>query len=206
MIGLPLMTVLFMSFQPAALQLYFATTGVWAFGQAYLLNNRSFREKLGLTLHQRQLESTGGMDPKEREGFREFQQRLAAEKRYYADLKAGKVKSGQSNDKVSALDRWINQGKTAFGDMAADAGDKLREMQGQNTKNADGSKMAPPRLSDHERKQAEQYEMEREGADHYLREERNQARMKYHEEQRRKAKDSWQKQKDDVVKRQRRRK
>ncbi|KAJ5223751.1 hypothetical protein N7468_008293 [Penicillium chermesinum] len=45
---LPGITLLFMMFQPAALQLYFASTGVWAAVQSAIVNSPRWRRRLGL--------------------------------------------------------------------------------------------------------------------------------------------------------------
>lgn len=207
LIGLPALSFCFMAFQPAALQLYFASTGAWGLGQSYLMHNEGFRKWMGMALPKRQ--AATGLDSSSSKGLELLQKRLAAERRHFEELQKAKTQPQQSTENISTIDRWVNKGKETLGTVTADAAQKMREMQGKPTKNADGSDVTPPRLTDAERKRAEQYEFEKESMDAYAREERNEARRKAHlralEAERLKAKSSWQRQQEAAVSQQKRR-
>lgn len=209
LIGLPLLSFCFMAFQPAALQLYFTSTGAWALGQSYLTHNDSFRRQMGLAIPQRSVSNTFEDPGNPSKGLELLEKRLAEEQRYYAELQKAKARPQESPREISAIDRWVNKGKKTFEEMTADAGNKMKEMQGKPTKNPDGSDVAAPRLTDAERKKAEQYEAERQSLDAYAREERNEARRKAHMQalaaERRKAQTSWQRQQEAAVKQQQKR-
>lgn len=161
---------------PAALQLYFLSSAAWALGQSYVVHNDSFRRWAGLTIFKKPVDPSGP-DSGGSKSLQALQKRIAEEQQKYADIVAGKNHPEQSSGNISAIDRFVNQGKKAFGDMASTASEKMKEMQGEQTKNADGSKKAPPRLSDKERQRAIRYENERDGLDNYAREQRNQRRL-----------------------------
>lgn len=210
LIGLPVLSFCFMAFQPAALQLYFSATGAWALGQSYLTHSNSFRKWMGMAIPQRAVKDTFADPDHPSKGLELLEKRLAAEQRYYAELQKAKEQPQDSPAKISAIDRWMNKGKKTFESMTADASKKVQEMQGKPTKNPDGSDVAPPRLTDAERRKAEQYEAERQSLDAYAREERNEARRKAHMQalaaERRKAQTSWQRQQEAAVKQQQKRK
>lgn len=206
LIGLPVLSFGFMASQPAALQLYFVSTGAWALAQSYVTNNNAFRKWMGLAIPERGV-SSSPLDPDyPSSGLELLERRLAAEQRRYAELQKAKSEPQDSPENISAIDRLMNKGKKTFESMAADAGKKMREMQGKPTKNPDGSDVAPPRLTEAERRQAEQYEAERQSLDAYAREERNEARRRAHlralEAEKRKAQTSWQRQQEAAVKEQ----
>lgn len=209
LIGLPVLSFCFMAFQPAALQLYFTSTGAWALGQSYLTHNESFRKRMGLAIPQRGVSSAFSDPDNPSKGLELLERRLADEQRYYTELQKTKTQPQDSPQEISAIDRWMNKGKKTFEEMTADAGKKMKEMQGKPTKNPDGSDVATPRLTDAERKKAEQYEAERQSLDAYAREERNEARRKAHMQalaaERRKAQTSWQRQQEAAVKQQQKR-
>lgn len=209
LIGLPALSFCFMAFQPAALQLYFASTGAWALGQSYLTHNESFRKWAGLAIPQRGTRDTFSTPDNPSKGLELLEKRLADERRYFAELQKAKEQPQDAPQKISAIDRWVNKGKKSFENMTADASKKMQEMQGKPTKNPDGSDVAPPRLTDAERKKAEQYEAERQSLEAYAREERNEARRRAHMQalaaERRKAQTSWQRQQEAAVQQQQKR-
>lgn len=197
LIGFPLLSFAFIAFQPAALQLYFLTTGAWAFAQAHVVNNTTFRKTMGLTISDAKLrkkdDSNMKLLEKKSKSLAALHERLAYEQRYAAEMRKPKPQShaGQADQNLSSIDRWVNKGKKAFEDFTADAGEKMRSFSGQSTKNADGSDPEPPSITDEERQRAEDYEAEMKAMDAYNREERNAARRRDHlravKEERRKA-------------------
>lgn len=199
LIGVPILSFSFIAFQPAALQLYFATVGAWALVQAYVVNNPSFRNRMGLAIPDPSVKKNDvdmSLLEKKSKSLALLEKRLAEETRYAAEERRAKSQSGQSDQNLSSIDRWLNQGKKTFQNFATDAGKKMRSFSGQST---DGPDPAPPRLTDTERKLAEEYEEERQALDAYAREERNEARRRAHqralEAERKKAQAAWEKQK-----------
>lgn len=211
LIGLPVLSFSFIAFQPAALQLYFVTTGAWAVLQAHVLNNTSFRQRMGLAISDPALKNKGGLNMKllenKSKNLADLHKRLADESRYVAEM--GR-QPAQSDQNLSSIDRWVNKSKKTFENIAADAGQKMRNFSGQSTKNADGSDAAAPRLTDAERQRAEGYEKERQSMDAFARAERNEARRRAHLQalaaERQKAKAYWQKQQEAAVNEQKQRK
>lgn len=201
--GVPLLSFSFIAFQPAALQLYFTTVGAWALVQAYVVNNHSFRKTMGLAILDPAVNKKDGMDlallEKKSKSLAALEKRLAEETRYAAEERRAKSQPAQSDQNLSSIDRWLNQGKKTFQDFTADAGKKMRSFSGQATENADGSGPAPPRLTDTERQLAQEYEEERQALDAYARSERNEARRRAHQQaletERKKAQAAWAKQK-----------
>lgn len=206
LVALPTVSFGFMAFQPAALQLYFAATGAWALAQSYLINNVAFRKALGMTIISDRVTTT--LDVKSPStGLALLERRLADEQRHFAELRKAKTQGQKAPaGKISFIDRWMNRSKKSLDNITTDASDKIRNWQGKSTTNADGSPARTSRLTDAERKAAEEYENERKTMDIYTREERNHARRQAHMQalktERAKAKSAWQKQQEAAVNRQ----
>lgn len=207
---LPGFSFLFMAFQPAALQLYFASTGIFAFFQSTIMHNPWVRNFFHMTM------PTGGssaptFDRTQSAGVARLQMRIAEEKRRAAEIKKQPQEEAPpaSITKVSSIDQWIQGKKKGFSQWSEDASKSMNKVLGKSTTNADGTPVAGPRLSDAERRKAEEYEKERKSADAFAREERNHARREAHKQalaaEREKAKASWQKQQEAAVNNQTRR-
>jgi YidC/Oxa1 family membrane protein insertase len=170
LIGLPAISFTFMAFQPGALQLYFLSTGILGLAQAYIINNANFRNAMGMAIPIRR------QAPQDMTNLEQLQARLAELQTNPEKFKAESTKDSN----ISSIDRvqksfssWSEKAKQEFSD-------KWSEMYGKQTKNADGSRAAGPRLSDEDRKAAERYEKEARAREAALREERNHARRSAH--------------------------
>lgn len=213
---LPLFSLLFMIFQPAALQLYFVSTGVFALAQSSVIHKPWFRESLRMTVPIVS-NSAPTVDRSQSVGVARLQQRIEEERQRMAELnkpaQEETATTPESYTKVSAIDKLIDKGTKGLSEWSQSAneaaGKSWDSMRGKPSTNADGSPIAGPRLSDAERKKAEEYEKERKSAEAFAREERNYARRQAHMRalaaEREKAKASWQKQQEAAVNNQTRR-
>lgn len=186
LIGLPALSFTFMAFQPGALQLYFLSTGILGLAQAYIINNAKFRNAMGMAIPIRR------QAPEDLSNLEQLQARLA-------ELQANPEKFKQpepTNDaNISAIDR-VQKNISSWSQKAKqEVTDKLSEVRGGQTKNADGSRAAKPRLTEEDRRAAERYEKEARAREAALREERNHARRSSHMRtlaaERQKAQDSY---------------
>lgn len=211
---LPVISFLFMIFQPAALQLYFMSTGAFALAQSSVIHKPWFREILSITVP-KVSNSAPTVDRSPSVGVARLQQRIEEERQRMAELSkpAQEETTPKNYTKVSAIDKMIDKGTKGLSEWSQSAneaaGKSWDSMRGKPTTNADGSPIAGPRLSDAELKKAEEYEKERRSAEAYAREERNYARKQAHMRalaaEREKAKASWQKQQEAAVNKQTRR-
>ncbi|KAL4788481.1 60Kd inner membrane protein-domain-containing protein [Aspergillus varians] len=179
MYGMPALQLIFLAFFPAALQMYFLTTGLFGLSQAYMLSSTTIRNAVGIALPQKQIpgESTapGGADPS-----RALRLLTEAMEREKAKLSEAQKASGSEQD-LSFIDRAINNIKESKNQIAKEANEKIQEMSGKGPKtNPDGSLAEPPRLSEKDRKLAEDYEKRRKEEEEWKREERNHARREAH--------------------------
>lgn len=180
--GLPAITFACTAFFPSALQLYFASTGLLGLGQAYLFHSKPFRDYMNLEMWKPKPKD--GMDDTNSKGLRSFYKRIDEEKAKAAEEKAQASGFHQPEPRNGWVKRMLG-GVQNYGRQVSDETlQKLREYQGQGQgekKNADGSPAAPPRLSEAERSEAQDYEHRRRHEDDTLREKRNSAARREHQ-------------------------
>lgn len=193
MYGLPGISLVFMSFFPSALQLYFVATGAFAFCQARIMTNKSFRThmKMAITKNHKASDVEDIEVLQHSKGLQLLQQRLAQEKAQAAE--PAKPVSETSGKKTSAIDGWMDNFKGYQQKMGQQMKDGIREFQGKTpATNTDGSKAPAPRLSENARKRAEDYERTQREQDDAERAQRNferqQAHQRYLDQQKEKAK------------------
>lgn len=196
MFGLPAISFAFMSFFPSALQLYFVSTGLFALGQSYLMHSESFRKFAGIAILNKNTPSNPLAGPdgsQQSRGLRMLQEAIEAERAKL--IEQHKDKPSEMPD-ISFIDRMLNSLKENKNNIQREATEKINEIRGTApTKNADGSVAEPPRLSEKDRKLADDYERRRKEEEEWKREERNHAKreayMKALERQREKARASF---------------
>lgn len=195
--GLPMFSLCFMSFFPSALQLYFASTGLFAFCQSNLLRSDGFRKWANIALPDRSLPVTNPFADLDRSmetnGIRMLQKAVEAEK---AKLQDQQKNGSSSSQEISFIDRMLNSFKENRDNIQREATDKIKELRGQAVEtNPDGSPAEQPRLGEKDLKLAADYERRRKEEDEWKREEKNRARREAHmralEAQREKARVSW---------------
>ncbi|KAE8144593.1 60Kd inner membrane protein-domain-containing protein [Aspergillus avenaceus] len=169
---MPSITFAFTAFFPSALQLYFASTGLFALGQAYLLSSHKFRRFANIAIPNPVDEVS--MTPAEKQ--RALRMLTEAVR---ADTIASRPES--SSQKISFIDRTINSIKQKASSTGNEMKEKLAEATGQGPKkNADGTLAEAPRLSEKDRKLADDYEQRRREEETWRREGRNHARRMAH--------------------------
>lgn len=144
---LPTITFIFMKFQPSALQLYFASTGLWGALQATIINSASLRHRLGLTPFGSQT-SQPAAEKSNLELLieRANQERLNEQNRI---LEARKAKESSGSVQQSAIDKALNSAKDNFRQMSGmDSAGKLK----------DGSPAPPPRMTESQLRAAQKTE------------------------------------------------
>jgi YidC/Oxa1 family membrane protein insertase len=175
MYGIPAFSFFFVAFFPAALQAYFLTTGFLGLLQAYAFANATFRKATGMTVIEKlnPVQSSGSNPAEPNRALRLITEALEREN---AKLNEAK-KIAAEQPKISFIDRAINNIKESKEKLAKETTQKMQELSGQGPKkNADGSLAEPPRLSEKDRKLAEDYERRRKEEEDWKREERNHAR------------------------------
>lgn len=190
--GLPAISFAFMAFFPSALQLYFVSTGLFALGQSYLVQNESFRKFAGMAIPKKMVDpaaaEAGNND------LRMLQDLMKAQQAKLVEAQKESAASQEAN--ISFIDRMVNSFKENKNNIQREATEKINEFRGSGpTKNADGSVAEPPRLSEKDQKLAADYERRRREEEEWKREERNHAKraeyMKALERQREKARASF---------------
>ncbi|CAK40411.1 uncharacterized protein An09g06030 [Aspergillus niger] len=171
--GMPTISFLFMANFPGALQLYFLTTSVFALGQTYLLSSATFRKMAGITLVDHNVPKPDEQ-PKNDLGLRLINE--------VPDKEAvQKAAAEAERERLSLIDRTLGQVKETGSKLKDEMQKKVEEYRGSGpTKNADGTVSAGPRLSEKDRKLAEDYERRRSEEEAWKREERNHARREAH--------------------------
>ncbi|KAI2942902.1 hypothetical protein CBS147322_8650 [Aspergillus niger] len=171
--GMPTISFLFMANFPGALQLYFLTTSVFALGQTYLLSSATFRKMAGITLVDHNVQKPDEQ-PKNDLGLRLINE--------VPDKEAvQKAAAEAERERLSLIDRTLGQVKETGSKLKDEMQKKVEEYRGSGpTKNADGTVSAGPRLSEKDRKLAEDYERRRSEEEAWKREERNHARREAH--------------------------
>ncbi|KAH8702171.1 putative mitochondrial export translocase Oxa1 [Talaromyces proteolyticus] len=169
-IGLPAMSLLFISWQPAALQMYFAATGLFGLVQAYLINTPSTRTLLGISpLPPR---NSVSLDSRQAQ-LRMIQDKMTAV-RTQLNTASETQASATKAQNISYLDKMINNTKQNFSSMTTGMSESLDNLRG-GPKNHDGTPAPKPRLTDEERREAESYRLLREEEDNAIRNQRNEA-------------------------------
>uniref|UniRef100_A0A093XDT3 Mitochondrial inner membrane protein OXA1 n=1 Tax=Talaromyces marneffei PM1 TaxID=1077442 RepID=A0A093XDT3_TALMA len=176
-IGLPAMSLLFIAWQPAALQLYFAVSSLFSLGQGYLFNTPVTRKALGIAPAYKPPVNGEGKD-----SLRMIQQEFLSQMRKMNE--SGEV-SGSSTkpNNISMLDKMVNNAKKEYSTMKKEMGDKVRTFTDANSsaKNHDGTPAAAPRLSAAEKQSALSYKAQREIEDAHELAERNRKRTQEYE-------------------------
>lgn len=144
---LPVMTFLFMKFQPSALQLYFASTGLWGALQATIVNSDVWRRRLGLT----PFSSMVSQPAAEKSNLEKLIDRAHAERlKQENELRnARKGAKGGDQGKQSVIDQGLNTFKETFQQLTG---------YGQQPKLKDGSPAPPPRKTDSQLRAAQKSE------------------------------------------------
>ncbi|RAL01961.1 membrane insertase OXA1 [Aspergillus ibericus CBS 121593] len=173
--GLPMVSVMFMATFPAALQLYFVATGAFALGQSYLLNSTTFRKRFGITLVDPNVPTYDLAGTLQKEGF--YGLRMVNEESMQEAAKRAAEAQAAERQKMSFIDRTLGDVKETGNKMKQEMREKIDEYRGTGpATNADGSAAQPPRLSEKDRKLADDYEKRRQEEEEWKREERNHAR------------------------------
>ncbi|PWY79609.1 hypothetical protein BO70DRAFT_316248 [Aspergillus heteromorphus CBS 117.55] len=185
--GLPAISFAFMAFFPSALQLYFVSTGLFGLLQAYLVHSPAFRSWAKIAQNQ-PIEVDAS---KQAEAIRMLTDQMEAER-----ARLQEQQTTQSRLQLSLIDRFLNNAKTAKTNLVKETTEKINEIRGAGpAKNADGSFAEPPRLSEKDRKLADDYEKRRREEEEWKREERNHSRRRAHqqamEQQREKARSAF---------------
>ncbi|KAJ5109385.1 hypothetical protein N7456_006060 [Penicillium angulare] len=150
LIGLPSISFVFMSWMPAALQLYFVATGAWAVGQSHILNNNSFRRFMKMEIAQKSINT-----PEYEDSLKQLTKRLQEDRQKRLHETTEQFKSQVDPKTHSFIDRLIKGGTDHFKKVKSEASDKLKEVSGSGAAtNADGSPAAKPRLTEAQRKAA----------------------------------------------------
>ncbi|KAL2825939.1 60Kd inner membrane protein-domain-containing protein [Aspergillus cavernicola] len=177
--GMPILSFAFMAFFPSALQVYFITTGIFGYAQSCLINHRPFRRFMNI-------ENPNPQNPSGPSGQNPVDTGRAL-RLLTAELDAERAKLAQSQNtavheqKISFIDRAINNIKESKDKLAKEASQKIEEIGGTGPKkNPDGTTAEAPRLSKKDLKLAEDYEKRRKEEEEWKREERNHARREAH--------------------------
>lgn len=173
MYGFPTLSLLFTVWQPAGLQLYFFSTGFFALCQSYLINMPTTRKLLRIAPIHRPAENKDSLRMIQQE-YIPFTQGLQAG----TEVSAAPKKAGN----VSLVDKVVNNAKKEFSTMKQEMNKGLKNFSQQDSStNADGSPMAPPRLSPEEKRSADTYKAQREIEDVQELAERNRRRVQEYE-------------------------
>lgn len=176
-LGLPVISLLFIMWQPAALQLYFVATGLFALGQGYLFNTPVTRKMLGISpiYHP-------PANGESKDGLRMIQQDFLSQMRKMNER--GQLSGASTKpENISTVDKVVNSAKKEISTLRKEMNDKVRSFTDANAdaKNHDGSPAAPPRLSMAEKQSAESYKAQREIEDAHELAERNRRRTQEYE-------------------------
>lgn len=161
MFGLPILSLVFIGFQPAALQLYFAASGALALMQAYIINTPATRAMLRMVPIPPQPSAIQVEESRVR--LRMIQaQTVEALKAKQTEIEATVTKE----DKRSVIDKMMDNAKKEVSNMKTEMGEKMDQMKGKQTgANADGSHVVKPRLTDAQKREAQAYKVLRDEED-----------------------------------------
>lgn len=175
-IGLPAISLLFIAWQPAALQLYFTASGAFSLVQGYLFNTESTRKMLGISPIYRPPAGEG------KDSLRMIQQEFLSQMKKLNERGefSGSPKKAEN---VSMVDKMVNNAKKEYSTIKKEMGDKVKSFTDANAdkKNHDGTPAAAPRLSVAEKQSAESYRAQREIEDAHEMAERNRRRTQEYE-------------------------
>lgn len=175
MLGLPAISLLFIAWQPAGLQLYFAASGLFSLGQAYLFNTPTTRKLLGIApIYKPTGEKQDSLRMIQQEFLSQMQKKMNEQR---SEVSGASTKSGN----ISMVDKMINNAKKEFSTMKKEMSEKVNNYTQSDAKNHDGSPAAPPRLSAAEKQSAESYKAQREIEDAHELAERNRRRVQEYE-------------------------
>ncbi|KAJ5512443.1 Membrane insertase OXA1/ALB3/YidC [Penicillium fimorum] len=169
--GFPVMSFVFMSFMPSALQLYFVASGLFGLGQTYMINSETFRKWMDLSIAKKPSNGpkySAVTQNTESKGLRNLLERLekqkAAEK-----ARLQRVESPAQEDvKISFIDRMYKKFGTAGSGLTKSVSETL------------GTQTVEQRLAKDRKQRADEYEQQRKDEDELLRRERNEARRREH--------------------------
>lgn len=176
---MPCISVAFMIFFPAALQLYFLTTTIFASAQGALFLNPRFRDYAGFPKEDKSHNSitdaaSSGRSPSLplRTQSNEMKKELDKE---LNEAKKAKLHKEKNKD-ISYIDRIVEKAKNRKTEFQRDFKDGIkRAMDQKESKRADGTTAPEPRLSKEDLSFAENYEKTRRQEDEWDREEKNRA-------------------------------
>jgi YidC/Oxa1 family membrane protein insertase len=164
MYGLPTLSLVFIAFQPAALQLYFAASGILAFLQAYLLNTPATRSMLGMVPIPP--EPSALEREQSRLKLRMIQEQTATYLQQYRQKQTEMKAAPTKEDNKSRIDKMMDNAKKEVSNMRTEMGEKMEQLKGKTTgMNADGSHVVKPRLTDAQKKEAQAYKVLRDEED-----------------------------------------
>ena len=175
-LGLPILSLLFMAWQPAAMQLYFAISSVFSLGQGYLFNTPATRKMLGMVPLYRPPAGEA------KDSLRMIQQEFMSQMKKMNER--GEFSgSPTKSENISMVDKVVNNAKKEYSTIKKEMGDKVKSFADANAdaKNYDGTAAAPPRLSSAEKQSAEFYKAQREIEDAHELAERNRRRTQEYE-------------------------
>ncbi|KAL4801612.1 60Kd inner membrane protein-domain-containing protein [Aspergillus unguis] len=177
--GMPVISFMFVMSFPAALQVYFLTTGIFGLAQAYMLNSHAFRRSIGVEIARKPDPaklSGGGDAPDNGRALRMITEQIEQERAKIAESHKAAGAPAGTEQQLSFIDRALNNIKETKSNISKEASAKIQEMSGKGQKkNPDGT-VVEQRLSDKDRKLAEDYEKRRREEEEWKREERNHAR------------------------------
>lgn len=159
-----------MAFFPSALQLYFASTGLFAIGQSYLLNHRDFRKWAGMAPLPQHKSSNESVATR-RLRLIEDSVRAEVSKAAKEQLQAGSQKS-----QISIIDRVVNGFSDGIKNLRQEVVKQAKELSGGGSDATGSPAGPPPRLSQADLQKAQEYDRRRQEEEEYKRQERNHAR------------------------------
>ncbi|KAL2803171.1 60Kd inner membrane protein-domain-containing protein [Aspergillus granulosus] len=195
--GMPAIAFAFTAWWPAALQLYFASTATFGFMQSLAINNVAFRKLTGMAIPNKYIPPPPpGTEASEQSRHLRTLAEAAAHLEAEAKSRSGELQQVSHQTQMSFIDRALKSAKEGKDRIVRETTQKVNEMSGKGPKlNADGTPAQPDRLSDKDRKLAEDYEKRRKEEDEWRREEQNHARREAHlqamERQREQARTAW---------------
>lgn len=159
---LPVVSLGFMSFFPAALQIYFTTTSLIGLSQAYLLSSTRFRMFARIDIPNPVLPNTAA---------EETVKKIKTLKQFADEQRSKELADAaqRQEKRISLLDRAMNRAKSSGANVKQGASDWWNKAKGTPSG-------PPPRLSEQERKMARDYEKQRAQEEDYKREEMNHLR------------------------------
>lgn len=184
LIAFPTISFTFMAFMPAALQLYFVSTGIWGVAQAHFMNNHSVRRFLNM-----EIQKTTAATKEADDSLARLMRQLQEDRQQRLSKATEQYKETVDPNSMSVIDRWMKQGKDHMEDVKKNAQEKWKETKGGSATNADGSPAAEPRLTEAQRKAALKQE-EAQGAYEAEERERRNAERRQAFQQSRQQKDS----------------